>query len=627
MTRRLIPLPSRRTFWILLGVFFFCAVHFGPAWPAAVDPTGRQFELTREGKASLALFLLAATWWVTEVVPIGVTSITIGVIQALFLIREPREAFTDFMEPSVWFIIGSIAIGLSFTKTGLTKRMAYRMLMLVGEKTSMIYLGCFVMTAALTLIMAHTAVAATVFPLLMAVYSLYDSGDRPTRFGKGLFIGMAFVAGAGSIITLLGAARGAVAIGFYKDITGREISFFQLTWYMLPVGTTMVVVLWLFMLLVFRPEKKAIPGLRQRVEQLYARLGPMTRPELMALTIVALAIGALMLRSFFPQLADVNKSALILVSTILFFIFGILTIEDLEKIPWNVVLLFGGAMSIGLCLKSTGAAQWMAVEWLGLLEDVHPYVFVLGVAFFVLIMTNLIMNVAAIAIALPVALVIAEYLRVSPDVVLFASLVTAGMPFLLLVGAAPNAIAYESKTFTTAEFFLAGVPASIILMVVLAAFVCLIWPLMGMPVTTPLRVLVVDQEGTVVEHLRVRHIVTDAVSNSTQALAQVRLHKYDVAVVSTALPGADGVTLRQQLQQECPALPVILIGARQPSQAGTKAPPEENLEVLDRAVDPDTLMDKMIQAVRNSKGNTRDGQGEGATPAPARSELLRTDHQ
>jgi sodium-dependent dicarboxylate transporter 2/3/5 len=94
--------------------------------------------------------------------------------------------------------------------------MAYKMLAIVGEKTSMIYLGCFVVTAALTHIMAHTAVAATIYPLLMAIYALYGEGDKPTKFGKGLFIGMAYVAGAGSIVTLLGAARGAVALGFYR---------------------------------------------------------------------------------------------------------------------------------------------------------------------------------------------------------------------------------------------------------------------------------------------------------------------------------------------------------------------------------------------------------------------------
>ena len=119
---------------------------------------------------------------------------------------------------------------------------------------------------------------------------------------------------------------------------------------------------------------------------------------------------------------------------------------------------------------------------MGLLQNAGWFVFVMGIAFFVLVMTNLIMNVAAIAISLPVALVIAPYLGVAPEVVLFASLATAGMPFLLLVGAAPNAIAYESRQFTSGEFFVAGIPASILLMVVLSLFVSVIWPLMGMPI-------------------------------------------------------------------------------------------------------------------------------------------------
>jgi hypothetical protein len=143
----------------------------------------------------------------------------------VFLIRPAKVAFKDFMDPSVMFIFASIVIGLVFTKTGLTRRMAYKMLIIVGERTSMIYLGCFVVTAALTHIMAHTAVAATIYPLLMAIYALYGEGDKKTKFGKGLFIGMAYVAGAGSIITLLGAARGAVAIGFFNDIVGKRLLF------------------------------------------------------------------------------------------------------------------------------------------------------------------------------------------------------------------------------------------------------------------------------------------------------------------------------------------------------------------------------------------------------------------
>jgi sodium-dependent dicarboxylate transporter 2/3/5 len=251
---------------------------------------------------------------------------------------------------------------------------------------------------------------------------------------------------------------------------------------MLPLGWGMILLIWLLIMLFFKPEQPRIVGLRDRAQALYERLGPMSKPELGTMVIVFAAIAVLSLRSFIPLLAPVDKSAVILVTTLLFFMFNILSVKDLEEIPWNIVLLFGGAMSIGLCLWQTGAAQWMAIKWLTLLQTAPWFVFVLGVAFFVLIMTNFIMNVAAIAISLPVALVISKYLGVAPEVVFYASLATAGMPFMLLVGAAPNAIAYESKQFSAGQFLVAGIPASLMLMAILTLFILVIWPLMGMPV-------------------------------------------------------------------------------------------------------------------------------------------------
>jgi sodium-dependent dicarboxylate transporter 2/3/5 len=232
----------------------------------------------------------------------------------------------------------------------------------------------------------------------------------------------------------------------------------------------------------FRPERDVIPGLSERARKLHKRLGPMSPPEIGALTITLMAIGLMSVRSFHPGLAFLDKSAIIAGATVLFFVFRILRRADLEKLPWNIVLLFGGAMSLGLCLWQTGAAEWLAISWLSYLGGSQALAFVIGLSVFVIVMTNVIMNVAAIAISLPVALVMAPYLGVAPDVVLYVSLTAAGMPFLLLVGAAPNAIAYQSRQFSAGEFFMAGVPASLILLAVMFVFVAYIWPWMGMPV-------------------------------------------------------------------------------------------------------------------------------------------------
>jgi sodium-dependent dicarboxylate transporter 2/3/5 len=215
---------------------------------------------------------------------------------------------------------------------------------------------------------------------------------------------------------------------------------------------------------------------------MYAKLGPITKQEIFVILVVASVITVLAIQNFIPALQELNRSVPLLLAGILFFLTRIFTVEDLEKrIPWNIVLLFSGAMSIGFCLWKTGAAQWMAVKWLAMFQDAHWIFFVLAIALLVLLMTNFIMNVAAIACVLPVALVIADYLHVNPQLVLWVSLAMAGLPFLLLVGAAPNAIAYQSKQFSTAEFFVAGIIPSIIVILMTALFAVTVWPLLGIP--------------------------------------------------------------------------------------------------------------------------------------------------
>ena len=473
---------SRRLIPMLVGLTFFVVLAALPGLPDVTDPDGQIVSLTPHGQAALGLFLLAGVWWVFEVIPVGVTAIVIGVIQSLWLIRDPRTALTDFMDPSVWFIVGSLIMGMAFHRTGLTQRLAYKMLTHIPEKTRAIYLGVFVMTALLTLVMAHTAVAAAIFPLVVVVHHLYEPRGGRTRFGKGLFIGMAWTAGAGSVITLLGAARGAVAIGFFREFAGYEITFWELTRHMAPLGVVMVLLLWGYVCLAFKPERDTLPGLRDVARQRYAKLGRPSRKEWATLILAVAVVTILTLRSFVPALAHVSKSAVVLGAAVLFFIGEVLTLKDLENLPWNIVLLFGGAMSLGFCLWQTGAAAWLAVGWLNLLHGSPWLFFVMGVVLLVMAMTNFIMNVAAIAVTLPVALVMARYLGVAPEVVMYSSLAAAGMPFMLLVGAAPNAIAYESGQFRTREFFLYGLPATGILLVVIAVFVKWIWPAMGMPV-------------------------------------------------------------------------------------------------------------------------------------------------
>ena len=474
---------AKRTFFILLGIALFFAFYLAPQFGPAIDPSGKSFELSQQGKAAIGLFLLAGIWWVFEVIPIGVTGIAIGVIQALFLIRPAKEAFKDFMDPTVLFILGSLLIGIVFTKAGITKRIAYKMLDVVGEDTRKILLGVFVITALLTHIMAHTAVAATMFPILITILALYGEGSdgKPTKFGKALFIGMAYTAGAGSICTLLGGARNPAAVGFYTEFTGVEVSFVDFSLHLAPFGWATVFLIWAMLLLFYKPEKTKIVGIREKARAEYAKMGPISKQEIFVGLVVFCALAMLVLQAIIPALKSMDRAVPLLLAGIIFFLTKVLTVEDLEKkIPWNIVFLFSGAMSIGFCLWQTGAAEWLAVKWLGLLVNAHWLVFVVGICFLVLILTNFIMNVAAIAITMPIALVIASYMGVNPELILYGATAMAGMPMLLLIGAAPNAMAYESKQFTTGEFFKTGIPASAMILCLLVLMIFTYWPVIGM---------------------------------------------------------------------------------------------------------------------------------------------------
>ena len=475
---------AKRVFFILLGIALFLVFFYAPQFGPAVDPAGKSFALSQNGKAAIGLFFLAGIWWVFEVTPIGVTGLAIGVVQALFLIRPAKEAFRDFMDPTVLFILGSLLIGLVFTKSGITKRIAYKMLIAVGEDTRKILLGVFVITALLTHIMAHTAVAATMFPILVTILALYNgdnSDGKPSKFGKALFIGMAYTAGAGSICTLLGGARNPAAVGFYKEFTGVDISFVDYFIHMAPFGWITVFLIWALLMVVYKPEKTTIPGLREKARTEYAKLGPVSKNEIFIGIVVFCALLMLVLQAIVPALKTMDRSVPLLIAGIIFFLAKVLTVEDLEKkIPWNIILLFSGAMSIGYCLWQTGAAQWIAIKWLGMLAGAPWLVFLMAVCFLVLVMTNFIMNVAAIAITLPVALVMGQYLGVNPELILYGATAMAGMPFLLLIGAAPNAMAYESKQFTTGEFFMSGIPASVLLMGILVLMTFTYWPIVGL---------------------------------------------------------------------------------------------------------------------------------------------------
>ena len=473
----------KRIFFIMLGLGLFLVIYFMPPWSQVTDPAGHAFILTRGGKGAIALSLMAGIWWISEVVPAGVTGLAVGVMQTLFSIRAARDVCMDFINPSILFVFGSVAVGIGFARSGLAKRLAYKVLENVGEKTPMILLGCMAVTAGLSHFMSHAMVAAIIFPMLVSIHELYSTDDRPTRFGKSLFIGMTFAASAGSIITMMGAARAPIAAGVFQTVTGKHIGFWNIPLHLFLIGWIMVFLIWGYLAIMLKPEQNRVAGLKERLKSLSAQLGPMTRGEYSVIICLIMISAVTGLRSYIPALKYLDRTEIVLALALLFFLFRVLTARELEEVPWNMILLFGGAMSIGFCLWKTGAAQWIAAYGASLFVAHAPWiVFVLVAACLVLIVSNFIINVVIIAVSLPVSLATAPYLGVSPEVVLYVFLAAAGMPFALLSGTASNEVAYASGQFTSGELLRHGLIASVALMLLLAFAVLVIWPLSGVPV-------------------------------------------------------------------------------------------------------------------------------------------------
>ena len=186
------------------------------------------------------------------------------------------------MDPSVMFIFGSIVIGLVFTKTGLTRRLAYKMLIIVGENTSMIYLGCFRGDRGPDPHHGpHRRGRHGLSPPDGHLLPLWR-GRQADQVRQGPVHRHGLCRRGRQHHHPAGCGPGAVAIGFFKEITGKDITFFELTYYMFPVGWFMVFLIWGFFMIFFKPEKKPFPDCRERPRSLYAELGPITGKEIFA---------------------------------------------------------------------------------------------------------------------------------------------------------------------------------------------------------------------------------------------------------------------------------------------------------------------------------------------------------
>jgi len=326
--------------------------------------------------------------------------------------------------------------------------------------------------ALLSFVMPEHGVAALFLPIIVSILIAMKLVPRQSNFGKISMLCVAYGCSIGSLGTLIGGARNPLTIGVLSDI-GITVTFFDWMKYSMPVVFISLPLVWLVLQFSFPIEIKDITMAKKEIDNQLAISKKMGRSELMVLVIL---IFTVLLWIFFSSFPYLGLAVISLLGGILLFLTGCISWKDVEKrVPWGIILLYGGAITLGMGMQGTGAGEWIAHL---LFKNVgsNPYLVIFTIIIFTILLTNAMSNIGAVAILLPIGIAIsAEIPGISP---LFASMAIAlsgGLAFMLVIATPGNAITYSSGYFSTRDLFKAGSVSNIICILVIFTVAVVYW--------------------------------------------------------------------------------------------------------------------------------------------------------
>lgn len=429
-------------FLFMLGLLFL--------WHRANHITG----LTTGSHDALGIFLLCAVLWITRIIPPAITGF-VG-ITLLIISRSltPDEVYPMFFSEPVFFILSAFALAAGMRKTGLAKRIAIGFISSGGILP--VRMRLYTMSAFLSMLMPEHAVAAMLIPVVL---------ETGAGFTKGDLISVMWGAQIGGIVTLLGGARGPLTIAILKATKGIDISFLQWSVYALPVFLLIFIPGYLILSMFFQDENKQplsvdrYPGI--------VRFEEITMFIIMVLTIIG----------WIKYGSSIGLAGVGLIAIIMLFIFGILKTEDLtRRIDWSVILMYGGAIAVGLALKKTGAAAWIGSKGAGIFSSNTLTVMVLFLI--AIILTEFVSHATVVAALLPVTLGIADAIGFEPRIMSIGLALASGMAFIFPFATPGNLMAYSSGALKLKDLALPGFIMICISMFVLFLAVKFYWPLL-----------------------------------------------------------------------------------------------------------------------------------------------------
>ncbi len=464
--RWLVHRYRRRYLWLGAAAAFPVAAGAAPPLPGLSEP----------GQAALGVFGMAAVLWVSGAVPLGVTGLAVlGALPAFGVLPAP-EAFALFGNPAVFFILGAFVLAAALMETGLSRRLSLVFLVRFGRSPGRLATGVLVSSAILSCVMPMHAVAAILFPTLATIADALELTPRRSRFALLLFLSMAWGCSIGGVATLLGGARGPLALGILSEFDGTRFGFLAWSAAAAPVAAVLLAAGGLLLHALFRPELADVEPARQRLVREVAAAGPLGRREKKVAAVAVLTVAAWIGSGGAAGMAVVSLG-----SATLLFALGAVSWDEVEdSVNWGVLLMYGGAIALGNALTHTGAAEWLARGALGALPA-HPTLFLAATVAATLVLTECISNAAAVAVLLPVALSACRGFGLDPVLVMLAVAVPSGFAFTLPVGSPPNAIAFSAGYYRVRDVIGAGAAMAALSFVACVVAAVVLWPAVATP--------------------------------------------------------------------------------------------------------------------------------------------------
>ena len=449
--------------------------------------------LSKEANAVLACTLWIACWWITEAIPIAATALLPIILFPLTGALDLKTTTAAFGHKYIFLYMGGFIIAIAIEKWNLHKRIALNIINLIGTNLSRIILGFMIATAFMSMWISNTATSVMMLPIGMAIISQLKAskpsqnsgnGQKYDSFGKALMLSIAYSASIGGIATLIGTPPNLVFVGVVEEIYGIEISFSQWFKFGLPISMILLFICWQYLTkIAFSFAQVEFPGGRAEIKKLIHQLGKIRSEEKIVALVFAITAFLWISRSYFqvfvPQLDD---TIIAMIAGISLFLVPsengndkLITWEDAVKMPWGIILLFGGGMALAAGFQASGLANWIGSS-LTLLAGIQIFLLIIILIASVNFLTEITSNLATTAMLLPILAPMALSLNIHPFVLMVSATVAASCAFMLPVATPPNAVVFGSGYLRIPDMVKTGLWINLISIVILSLMVYFVLP-------------------------------------------------------------------------------------------------------------------------------------------------------